>query len=383
MEKLYTEKSLRLRYMEFFSSMKLLRNSLDNVALRKEEFFISLSAQLRAMFIPNRKRSGEFKETDEFICLKLAKELGVELDLFIQPTTYEDKECKYYSHLFTTTLVQTQTNTQKQTLLEWLENDIVQIKDKKFKIYEVIKTVADQNGGAHFDKALKNEESVDLCLAKNKTGVSVVNLILAKVGEILYSLGLKIIKALFDVQMVITLALPKKQDMLEKNIITYRYEGCYSPIMINVTDKNMLQLTLSDSQAHSYSFDVFDLTYNTGLLVINVAYSITDKMEGLLEVYCNDCYSKAIIHNTVFIGYNFFVNSIVDISDDNIKVGFLNLMFYKQINTDYNIIYKKILKEKYSNVAVLNGKHQMRYQDDGSLKFDKAPLYMDFEEFMS
>lgn len=162
--------------------------------------------------------------------------------------------------------------------------------------------------------------------------------------------------------MVITLALPKKQDMLEKN---------------------MLQLTLSDSQSHSYSFDVFDLTYNTGLLVINVTYSITDKMEGLFEVYYNDCCSKVIIHNTVFIGYNFFVNSIVDISDDNIKLVFLNLMFYKQINTDYNIIYKNILKEKYSNVAVLNGKHQMRYQYDGGLKFDKALLYMDFEEFMS
>lgn len=156
MDKLYTEKSLRLRYMEFFSSMKLLRNSLDNVALRKEEFFISLSAQLRAMFVPDRNRSGEFIKTDEFICFRLAKELGIELDLFVQPTTYVDKQCQYYSHLFTTTLTQTQTNTQKQTLLEWLNNDIVKIKNKKFKIYEVIKIVADKNGGAHFDKALNS-----------------------------------------------------------------------------------------------------------------------------------------------------------------------------------------------------------------------------------
>lgn len=383
MDKLYTEKSLRLRYMEFFSSMKLLRNSLDNVALRKEEFFISLLAQLRAMFVPDRNRSGEFIKTDEFICFRLAKELGIELDLFVQPTTYVDKQCQYYSHLFTTTLTQTQTNTQKQTLLEWLNNDIVKIKNKKFKIYEVIKIVADKNGGAHFDKAQKDEESVDLCLAKNEAGVPVINLILAKVGEILYSLGLKIIQALFDVQMVITLALPKTQDFLRKNIITYRYEGNHNPVMINVTEKNMLQLTLSDSQFHSYSFDVFDLTYNTGILVINVAYSITDKMEGLLEVCCNNYYSKVIIHNTVFIGHNFFVNSVIEVSDDNIKIGLVNLMFYKQINKDFYAIYDNILKEKRSNVAVLNGKNQMKYQVDRSLKFDKAPLYMNFEKFLS
>lgn len=381
-----TEKLLKsdlLRYKEFYNSMKLLRVALDNVAQRKDEYFISLSVLLRAMFIPSWKsKIMDFTgNIDEFICIHLAKTLGVDLYLYTKPTTYESKECQYFKHLFDTTLEPTTENTQKQTLLEWLKNDIVEVPVKKFKIVEVIKVFADRNGGAHFDSS-DSKENVLLCNAVNKAGIKIIYLVLAKIGEILYKVGFKIIKSIFDIQLVVSFALPKNQNLSGKNIMTVKYENAHCPLSLRVNENNMLNLTLSESNSKSYNFDIYDFKNNTDLLVVNISYELTERMEAILKTYCNHCYCEIKIHDLIFIGSSFMYNSSIEFSDDGIRIGLSALSIYKKVNNNYSYFYNDMQIAKLGNTGVLEGKFKGTYEINNDIKLDRVPFYMPFLEFV-
>lgn len=377
------QKSMRLRYLEFFSSMKLLKDSLDKVAHKQDEYFISLSVQLRSMFIPKRSRNqASFENSDEFISIKLAKELGVNLDLFVSDKEYECKECQYFTHIFSTSLEPNAINSKRQSLLEWLENDIVEILGKKYKIWEVIKAVSDQNGGAHFDKEA-NEENVRLCTSVNQAGILIVNLILANVGRILYGLGLKILKSLFDFQVVVSFSIPLKQVISGKNIMTFNYKNAYSPLAFYVTEQNMLRIKIADSKDNIFEIDVFDFRYNDGLLVVNVSCELTERMEMILKVYCNNVFTHLIVHSAIFVGHNFMVNSLVTFSDVDVKIGLSSLYFYSFIDKDYAGIYNRCLEVKKYNTGILNGMCNAQFDENNNIKFEKPLSYMRFSDFIS
>lgn len=374
-------KSMRLRYLEFFSSMKLLKDSLDKVSHKQDEYFISLSVQLRSMFIPKRSQAS-FEKDDEFISIKLAKELGVNLELFVSDKEYESKECQYFRHIFSTTLEANSINTKRQSLLEWLENDVVEILGKKYKILEVIKAVSDQNGGAHFDEETK-EENVRLCTSVNQEGILIVNLVLANVGRILYRLGLKILKSLFDFQVVASFSIPLNQVMSGKNIMTFNYKDTYSPFAFYVTEQNMLRIKIADSKDNVFEFDVFDFRQNDGLLVVNVSCELTERMEMILKVYCNNVFTHLIIHTAIFVGHNFMVNSFVTFSDVNIKIGLSSLSFYASINNNYAGIYNRCLEGKKYNTGILDGKCKAQFDENNNIKFEKPLSYIPFSDFIA
>lgn len=335
------------------------------------------------MFIPKRSRNqASFENSDEFISIKLAKELGVNLDLFVSDKEYECKECQYFTHIFSTSLEPNAINSKRQSLLEWLENDIVEILGKKYKIWEVIKAVSDQNGGAHFDKEA-NEENVRLCTSVNQAGILIVNLILANVGRILYGLGLKILKSLFDFQVVVSFSIPLKQVISGKNIMTFNYKNAYSPLAFYVTEQNMLRIKIADSKDNIFEIDVFDFRYNDGLLVVNVSCELTERMEMILKVYCNNVFTHLIVHSAIFVGHNFMVNSLVTFSDVDVKIGLSSLYFYSFIDKDYAGIYNRCLEVKKYNTGILNGMCNAQFDENNNIKFEKPLSYMRFSDFIS
>lgn len=382
---MFALKSSRFRYLEFLKGMQLVRDSLDMVRQRKEHYFLSLSAQLRALFILPHDKNGKLKRDRALICYDLAEALNVDLSLYISKKEYANKEYQYYDHLFTTTLEATRENTERLSLVDWLECDIVSIFDKKFKIWEVIKIMADKNGGAHFDEKT-DIEIAQLCEARNKAGVLVIHLLLSKVGEVLFKIGLKILKSLFDFQLVISIALPKRESLINKNVISFIYERAYSPISISVTDSNMLSLKLADSEKTFYEFEVFDFNNNIdwSFFVINISYELTEKMRVMLTVYCNNVVSKIELHNPIFIGHIFLRNSKIQFSDKDFKISFSTMLLYKRIlNDEQNMqLYESLQTCKNANVGRLVGKQEAIILEDSSMKFLGYIYYEPYNEFI-
>ncbi len=343
-------KSDRLRFIEFFKGVQLLKDSLDKISNEKDDkYFLVLSAQLRSLFIlPHDKNGNPITEDvkNPIICYDLANKLNVDLTLYTEEATYEDKECQYYNHLFNTTLIKTPKNHKEISLIDWLETEIVSIPGKKFKIWEVIKIEADKNGGAHYDKTA-NKECANLCSMINQKGVLVINLLLKNIGDVLYQVGLKIIKSLFDFQLAISLIIPHKK-CTNKNIISFSYENGHSPISLSVSENNELILSIENQDKRRYRLSVYNLSDmdDSNILVFNMSYELNKDMQVILSVYCNDTVVQYKLVTPFFIGYNFTRNSTITLSDKDLSICFSSMDIYNNIlDFDQSLKVNKTMKQ--------------------------------------
>lgn len=381
-------KSDRLRFMEFFKGVQLLKESLDKISNEKDDkYFLALSSQLRSLFIlPHDKNGNPITEDvkNPIICYDLANKLNVDLTLYTEEATYEDKECQYYDHLFNTTLGKTEQNTKAISLVDWLEAEIVSIPGKKFTIREIIKIVADNNGGAHYDKNV-NKEIADLCSAKNQKGVLIINLLLKKIGDVLYQVGLKIIKSLFDFQLAISLIIPRNK-CTNKNIISFSYENGHSPISLSVSENDKLILCIQNQDKRRYRLNVYDLSDmdDSNILVFNMSYELNEDMQVILSVYCNDTVVQYRLGTPFFIGYNFTRNSTITLSDKDLSICFSSMKIYNQIlDSDQSFKLNKTMKQINDEDSVLkiSDKQFAVVDENNTIQLLGPTIYTSYHDF--
>lgn len=378
-------KTNRLRITEFFNGLKLIKDSLDKVHEGNDSYFMVLSSQLRAMFILPHDKDGLLKKDEFLISYYLAKELGIDLNLFISEKDTENKDSQYYEYLFHTTLYPTDENKIQVSLVDWLEKDIVSVSNKTFKIWEIIKIVADKNGGAHYDHKMNKKEQVQLCEARNSKGVLIINLLLERIAGVLYQIGLKIIKSFFDFQLALSLVL-FKQVLPKKNIVSFIYNQIYSPICIFVGEQNNLQLKISgDKGEGSYIFDIYDLSNikEDKILVLNIAYQLTEDMKARLIIYCNENYMEIEISTPLLIGYNFMINSNMVLSDVDLALGLSSMKLFRTIlHEEQNLSLNEELRDIDGNLLIASGRKTAKVLENFSLNFIDDIYYNSYEELL-
>lgn len=381
------EKNSRLRYLEFFKGMQLIQESLYRIKVnREDQFFLCLSAQIRGLFIPIK--NGKLIEcekynSNDFILYQLSKELNIPLVLYVQNKIYEDKECQYYDHLFYTK-IEPENNYQEVSYTEWLNSYILQVPSYKFKIWEVIKVLADKNGGAHYDKKLTQEKDYQLNIVTNKKGILVSNLILVKTAEVLYKLGLKLLKKLFDFQFNITVALNYKNILSQKkNLIKFKYDDVYIPLSININD-NMITASLMDEYHKTIIIDVRNNT-NNGLLFIGIGCSLNGKMQMIVNLGCNNEFKEITFKRPLLIGCTFMQNSKILFSDDTFEFGLGSLtLFNRKFNYDeYKVLYNtEKISAQLGNIAVLNGTTSAHLTENNDIMFDTKMYFEKYSEYI-
>ena len=129
----------------------------------------------------------------------------------------------------------------------------------------------------------------------------VSNLILVKTAEVLYKLGLKLLKKLFDFQFNITVALNYKNiSSQKKNLIKFNYDDVYIPLSININD-NMITASLMDEYHKTIIIDVRNNT-NNGLLFIGIGCSLNEKMQMIVNLGCNNEFKEITFKRPLLIG---------------------------------------------------------------------------------
>ena len=378
------EKTLFERYLEFFKGLQLVRVSLENIHQGKLEHFYTLYAQLRGLYVVPHDKN-RIPKNENVIAYDVAENLNIDTSLYISSKTYEDKENIYYDHLFTTQTSPTIENNIKVPLKDWMELDIVKINGQSFKIWEVIKIMADKNGGAHFDKKIEKENEAALCIARNKAGRLVVQVLMERVGTILFNIGLKVIKSQFDFHFIMALALkvpPKK--MSNKNLLSFKTLLGNIPISVAIDQAKMLKLKLSDLEIGAYEFDLYSIN-KSRLVIINFSYEITEEMKVMLTIYTDDSLVKYKLERPLFIGHNFISYGNIEIGDEEIEWGFSALkIFARALNERQTMLEHHIMKNhENGNVGVLLGKQIVQVNSDMSLVFPNEINYMPFVDFIN
>lgn len=375
------------RYLELFNGMQIIRDALDFVGQRKNHYFIPLSGQLRALFVLPHDQNNQLKKiTDENkpVSFELAEELGVELNVYVRKQEYDEKENQYFSHLFDTTTYPTKDNIQKVSLKDWMELDVIVINGVKIKIWQVIKKMADKNGGAHYDRKLPLND-FELYNARNKANISVLFLVLAKIGEVLFNVGFKIIELGFNFHFILALGLKITSNLSEKkNIVTYGSSRLYyAPVSISIDEKKLLNLKLSAPDGRFYEFDIGPQKTNE-ITVISFSYQLTEKMHVMLSVYYGyDLIFKYELHSPLYIGISFPLFDKIIFSDKDIEVGYFDTQLYYNILSEnmYKIKYLKLRRWEEEDIVVLTGPNTLIRTDKGA-DFDGCKRIERFYDFI-
>ena len=165
-----------------------------------------------------------------------------------------------------------------------MELDIIVCRGYRFKIWEIIKIMADRNGGAHYDGALTRKE-MELYKAKNAANYySLLSLVLTKIGKVLFQIGFKVIRSVFNFQFIMGIALNLPTLTTRKNIATFYSISGFSPLSLSIDEKNMIKLNLENLEGHRYDLDIGE-NRSDEIIVINLGYEISADMSAILSVY--------------------------------------------------------------------------------------------------
>ena len=356
-------KGTGLRYIELLNGLQIVRDSLAAIGEGKKYQVVALSSQLRGLLVLT-------KSTPNPILHSIANTLEIDISLYLPPKEDIQSNLLVYNHLLKATTEPTQSNKQKISLKQWLATTVVRMNCHEFSISDVIKTIADKNGGAHYDEKLPTELAM-LCSGINKQGVLVTDIILIEVAKIIIQLGIKILKSEFDFQYFIDIVVKVDNIVKKKNIITYYGENkTYTPISIYIDEGRSINLKLQDSNGLSFTSALYENVIS-GRYIIMFGYELKDNMQPELVIYRNDKIIKHGLNPLLFI-YNRFVHFPNQIfSDDDIEIAFGAIMAYKNVLSieDTVSVYKHMMENR-ENVLCMKGKQSATVMPNGDIKFD-------------
>ena len=388
------EKSLYLSYTEILKGLHFIKDAIDFVEQGKDYYVIPLSGQLRAIFVLPHDKNGNLKNytvgkkgktrnipTNIF---NLAQKLNCDLEVYTSEYHYKNRDNQYFSHLFDTTIDTTGKNFKRISLRDWMELDIIVCRGYRFKIWEIIKIMADRNGGAHYDGALTRKE-MELYKAKNAANYySLLSLVLTKIGKVLFQIGFKVIRSVFNFQFIMGIALNLPTLTTRKNIATFYSISGFSPLSLSIDEKNMIKLNLENLEGHRYDLDIGE-NRSDEIIVINLGYEISADMSAILSVYyCNE-FIQYRLDTPIFIGRGFLPHFKVYFSDDNIRIGFSTMKLFSRILSPGTCLYhySEIRKKEDEDIAVVEGKQEMLLLNNHTVDFSNGVSYKPFRDYIN
>ena len=156
------KKSTGRQYIELFYSLQIINDSLSLISLGKKYHVIPIAGQLRAILIKD-------KQTPVPLYYAIQKILEVKQYIYLSTIPEKikiSKDCECYFNVMNVSLERDKLHYQKEDIGKWLQYCIVETPQKSFTIEEVIKIVANKNGGAHYNEEISNDAVLFLLLIK-------------------------------------------------------------------------------------------------------------------------------------------------------------------------------------------------------------------------
>ena len=168
------KKSTGRQYIELFYSLQIINDSLSLISLGKKYHVIPIAGQLRAILIKD-------KQTPVPLYYAIQKILEVKQYIYLSTIPEKikiSKDCECYFNVMNVSLERDKLHYQKEDIGKWLQYCIVETPQKSFTIEEVIKIVANKNGGAHYNEEISND-AVLLYTATDEKHISIIDKILS------------------------------------------------------------------------------------------------------------------------------------------------------------------------------------------------------------
>lgn len=384
-------KTFSWRYVDLFKGLQLIKDSLDFIDQNRKYYYIPLSGQLRALFVLPHDKNGNIIDTtkgkrvyNSTNIFNIAEELKIDLSVYIRKQKYTNKDNQYFSHLFDTTVFPTEENTIKISLKDWMELDLVVLEGKRIKIWDIIKKVADKNGGAHYDKTIPSHDAL-LFNTKNANDTSVLFLFLYKIGRVLLNVGVKVLKSEFDFHIVVPLFFNRLSYSSPKSILSFHTRKSF-PMQITLTPDNRVMVTFIDLDDDIYECELCKIE-STGKYLLNVGCELTEKMDIKTVVYDKSKIMKSNFLFPVFIGRCDFIERNMKLCDDGMVLGLLAnvCIFRKVLSQDEYLKLCNSLCDNVNEVEVLDGEHKclVMCNDKIGKEYAIERKYLNIDEFMS
>lgn len=360
------EKGSGLRFLELFDSLKIISDSLKSLSQGKNYQIKTMSGQLRAILIADRWNP-------EPLFYEVSNNIGINLKLYLPSILTKqniNENILVYKNLFNIKFSNENTFTKEIDLKNWLELPIVEMPNRCFSIKDIIKLVADKNGGAHYDKKLDLDSAL-LCSINMSNGL-LIDLLIRGISITILKIGLRIIKNVFDFHFFLSFAIKVNDKNCYKNILKYKNDEGYVPVAISVEDNNLM-LNISDFNNKAYKFVITE-NINSGHNIISFSNEIDIDFNSKLTIY-NSSGKKDTHHfdNPLFIYKVFIKFKDFWVSDDGVFVGLYALMQFSKVLEKHEMesVFDLLNSQKKEHYLFRKLTHGC-INNDGSMVFDSS-----------
>jgi hypothetical protein len=361
------KKSTGRQYIELFYSLQIINDSLSLISLGKKYHVIPIAGQLRAILIKD-------KQTPVPLYYAIQKILEVKQCIYLSTIPEKikiSKDCECYFNVMNVSLERDKLHYQKEDIGKWLQYCIVETPQKSFTIEEVIKIVANKNGGAHYNEEISND-AVLLYTVTDEKHISIIDKIIVNIALIIKALGLLLIKKAFDFHYLANIAIRFDELSSHKNIISYHDEDYYLPVAILLTSKRQLILKITDPDRRLFIVPLKENIEKKGIYTICFSYEINSNFESELKIYSLfDQTAKYILTTPIYVHNHFTSFPHQWWGDEHIEMGFYNLQLYTSVLPEIIIIKKMKDMEVDENtpMVILKGRNYAYVDKKNNLCF--------------
>lgn len=213
-------KPLGIRIQELLQSLQVIRDSLTSVRQGKLHQIIPVYGQLRPLLSEKSKGNSP-------LLLDMARKMGLNLDFYCMSEAGnlpEDLKKGLLLHLagFPTTLEQELPNQNSISIEKFLDYQIVAYSGRSYKTKDIIAFFANKAGGAHYSTYLP-QDFAEL-LSFGLSGQPILVNALLQIAELIYRLGVKLIKSVADFKIHFLIFVPRQEIKESAYIFDSQYD---------------------------------------------------------------------------------------------------------------------------------------------------------------
>jgi hypothetical protein len=275
-------KPVVIRLSELASSLQIINDSFSLIEKGKLYQFIPIYGQLRSLLIEKSKKMKP-------LLFEIADVFNEKLELFYIPfKPLPDNLPGPYMQFDGPEISIEKTNTKHVaiSLKDFLNEDVVLLISKKYKIDDIIKTMANKYGGSHY--ASKIEEDIVELLSFKIFNQTIYNHLIFQIGKVTLSLGTRVIQKLNQLTFYYTIYIPDQQLDEQQYLCDYYSKNYGLRYSLIISKEGIPKLLILDLNKNLWVFDSEKPISFNSFLSIQVIIGFSSDLKSIFRLKIND-----------------------------------------------------------------------------------------------
>lgn len=262
----------------------------------------------------------------------------------------------------------------KVCMEEFLTENIITYKDRKFDVRKVIEELANKYGGSHYSQTTHRYLSELLSLEHNNQPI--LNNLIIQISDLVRQLGIRLLKKITDLEIYLDIILTENPDNTEVFIFDYQLPSQKNRFSLFIKQNN-LHFLIIDNVGYKTVITIDKLIDYNKMILVNVSLRLNKEFKTEVKIYIEEKLQKELIIEDPQLlindirRYKCSYNKAVDSKPQNYEFGLGAFVAYgKELDQEEKLQRYHYLKTKKTEQIAWFNKASSGYSDtnEGDIK---------------